>query len=332
MSYFRTAYDTTAGRIIDLSGKIELPIKEAMVSGVLDGVNLGIAPIENCDALFIIGGSTSESKIPAYIHPYLIKNFKGMNHLITDARLFRTSTNEYQSPRDFETSVRNKTEYTFLKNRAALNLLWLKEDRRSIRSRFSFACSVFAAWLSQAVAKEYALDLQDQYRLMALTIYYYHTLFVEETQLTGEALEIAVVHTIKATKFPAATVYSLYESIGEIKDISGYCEAAKVVIENVRLKDFNLAILLTIVRNSWFATNSKEILSVALEHPPTWISIVASVLMERSYRASPLFKIIDFQGNLGNASEFQMNYVEMLRTAIAAMESADNTAIEFKAF
>lgn len=331
MSYFKTAYDTTAGSIIDLSGKVELPIKEAMVSGVLDGVNLGIEPIENCDVVFIIGGSNNESRIPAFIHPYLIKNFKGMNHLVTDARLFRTSSNEYQSPKEFEASVRNKTEYTFLKNRTALNLLWLKEDRRAIRSRFSFACSVFSAWLSQAISKEYALDLQDQYRLMALTIYYYHTLFVEEKQLSGEALEIAVVHTIKATKLPAATVYSLFESIGDIGNISDYCEATKVVIENVRLKDFNLAILLTVIRNSWFATNSKEILSVALEHPPTWIAIVGSVLMERSYRSSPLFNVINFQSKRGNANEFQMNYVEMLRTSIVAVEGADNE-IQFKDF
>ena len=43
--------------------------------------------------------------------------------------------------------------------------------------------------------------------------------------------------------------------------------------------------------NTWFGANAKEILAVALEHPPTWLSLVYIALKERSYKNTSLAKI-----------------------------------------
>lgn len=330
MPYRKTSYDTTMGAITDLK-KLDLALKEALITGNLCNRKLGVEKIDQQTAVFVIGGSADEASIPPFIHPYLIQNFKGQNYLVTDLRSFRTTAQTYMSDREFEASIKNKTEYGLVKSRAVLNLLWLNDDVTGIRARFSFAGSVFAAWLSQAISKAYALDFQDQINIMAVSLYYYHCLFTTETRLTGSALETAVIHTIKVTKLPAKDIYAIFESIGEINTIEDYCAEVKKVIENVRLRDFNLAMLLTLVRNSWYGNNSKDMISVALEHPPTWIAIVYTTLTERTYKSSALYKLIELQGKRGNSDEFRMNFMELIRDTVASLESIDNDVV-FKDF
>ena len=333
MSYFPTAFETTSGSISD-HNKIKQALMEALVSTSLPNTRFGVEPLGNRSAVFVTGGDYESAKIPAFIHPYLIKGFKGEDYLVTDLRLFKSNSSQWQSEKNFEDSVRNKSEYAFTKARAVLNHLWLKDDYRVLRTRFSFACSVFAAWLSQVIAKAYALDFHDQYRIMAVSVYYYHLLFSPEKKLTEEALETAVIHTIKVTNLQATEIYEMFEKLGDIGSISDFCKELQVVVENVRLKDFNLAMLLSLIRNSWFATNAKEILPVALEHPPTWITIVASTMTERSFSSSPLYKVIEFQMKKrnGGANEFTMNYAELMRDSVLVLESADNTPLTFKDF
>ena len=326
MPFFKTSYDTTIGKIFN-QNKLEFPLKEALVSGMLPNRNLGVEQIDQKKAVFVLGGSPNEINVPSFIHPYLIENFKGIDYLVTDLRLFRTKSDEFMSDREFEASVKNKTEYSLVKSRAALNLLWLSPEIKRLRARFVFAGSVFAAWLSQAISRAYALDFQDQLRIMAVSIYYYFSLFTENKRLEGDELELAVIHTIKATKFPSVEVYKLFENIEQIDGIESYCEEVKKAIENVRLKDFNLAMLLTLIRNSWYGTNSKELLSVALEHPPTWISIVFATMTERTYRSSSLYKLIETQARRSNGDEFKMNYLDLIQDAITVVESADNELV-----
>ena len=328
MPYCKTSYDTTVGKISSTVKKLEQSLKEALVVGELQNRRLGVEKIDQRVAVFLIGGSTDEANVQPFIHPYLIQNFKGQDYLVTDLRLFRTTSQEWLSDKEFEAGVRNKTEYMLAKSRAVLNLLWLDPmEVNRIRARFNFAASVFAAWLSQAISKAYALDFQEQMRIMAVSMYYYYSLFSTENRLEGDALETAVVHTIKTTKFPATEVYSIFESLGEMKNIEDYCTEVSKVIQNVRLRDFNLAMLLTLIRNSWYGSNAKDLLSVALEHPPTWISIVFTTLTERTYKTSSLYKLIEMQGKHGNADEFRMNYAELMKNTVMALEDINDELV-----
>ena len=318
MSTCKTSYDTTVGKIVD-TRKLDQALKEHIIRMGMGGdITLGVPPSLNYKPLFLIGRTSEESEIPAFVHPYLVK-YKTDEYLVTDLRSFRTSS-EYHSEREFEVSVRNTTEYALAKSRAALGLMWLGDGVEKIRARFAFAGNIYAAWLSQAIARAYALDFNEQVQIMAVSLYFYHLQFQEEKRLSGRALEIAVVHTIKATKIPAAEVYALFEGLGEMETISDYCEQLKTVTESVRLKDFNLAMLLTLVKNTWYGNNAKDLLSVALEHPPTWIAIVFATMTERSFKSSGLYKLIEVQAKRGNSDEFRMNFMTLIRNVIMVNE------------
>ena len=40
--------------------------------------------------------------------------------------------------------------------------------------------------------------------------------------------------------------------------------------------------------NSWFGSNKTELISVALEHPPTWVAMIYTAVNDRGYRKSQI--------------------------------------------
>lgn len=321
MPFNKTSYETTSG-LITSNKKLEVALKESLVCG-LQNMSFGVSPLGDTHAVYVSGVSSDETNIPPFIHPYLIENFKGKSYLVTDIRAFRNNSSPYQNQQEFENSVRNKTEYALVKNRSIIELHWVAEDPAKMRTRFSFAGNVFAAWISQSVSKAYALDFHDQFKIMAVAIYYWHSLFTQETKLKDRLLENAVFHAAKVTKLPAEEIHLIFEKIPEIHSVNELCIAIQESVENIRLRDFNVVMLMTLVRNTWYGVNAKELIAVALEYPPAWISIVFAALTEKTYRSSPVYRIIEAQAKRANAEEFKMNFLDTIRRVAYAVETID---------
>lgn len=324
-----SSYDTTIGQAINHS-KLEQSLRLALSNGLIDKRRLNILPIGDCSAVFVTGMDAEESQIPAFGHPFLVEH-KGKKYLVSDVRSFKATTQLYPTDTDFEAAVKNKSEYALVKNRAALELRWIAGQQNSIRARLAFAGNVFGSWISQTVSRVYALDLNDQLLATAIAIYYYHTLFTASKKLEGQALEKAVIHTINATKLQAKEVYELFEKMPEMEDVAGLCAGLKVGLENIRLHDFNALLLLTQLGNSWYGNNAKEMIGVATEFPPAWIAIVFAAMTEKTYKNSPIYKLVEIQAKrTAGVYEFQRNFADLIEDVVA-MESADN-AIIFKDF
>lgn len=330
MPIFETSYETTAGLIFP-SHKLEAALKEAMVTTNLSSQTFGVSPCEETHLVFVAGLEAGESHIPAFAHPYLIENFKSKRYLVADIRDFKNNAAPYMSMDTFEDSVKNRTEYMLVKNRAILDLKWVSGKQPTLRSKFSFAGNIFAAWISQAVSKVYNLDFQDQRTIMAIALYYYHTLFTEQKRLEEKSLEIAVIHTIKATKMPEREIMDIFNEMPEVDSIDSLCQGIREIVKNVRLQDFNTTLLVSMVKNSWYGANASMMLAVALEHPPTWIAIVFAALTEKTYKSSALYRLIEAQARFGSVSEFKLNYMDEIQSLALVRESVDNE-IEFREF
>lgn len=316
MSIFKDSYQTTVGSI-SVTKQIEHAIKEAIIKDNINNVNLDVNNKQEYKPIFITGAYSSENDIPLFTHPITI-NFKNVNYVCTDVRLYVTKN----APIDeINSSVKNRTEFNFAKSRGILNLVWLNNGVNSIKNSLGFAGIVFSAWLSETISKTYALDFKDQTVLAIVTSLYYQSLFIDGSELDDDTKQRLAVHTIKATKAPAQMVFEVFDKIKSFSSIEDYCSTVKEVLENVRMKDFNLAMLLTIVRNSWYGTNSKEIISVALEHPPTWCAIVYTALNERTFKNSMIYRIAERFGKRGASDEFVDSYVTLVKDYTVAVES-----------
>lgn len=328
MPFFPTAYETTVGRIFVVKN-IANPLIQAIASSDLKYAKMGLEDVDGLPAVFVTGMYAEEQSVPAFAHPLLVTDFRKNKYLAVDVRPFKgkeVSGDNWLEAKKFEDSVRNRPDYVLAKTRARLNQLWLAEENvRSIRTNYAFAGNVMAAWFSSAIQRAYALDYADQATISAMTVYYYRLLFTQEKKLQGEALDTAVVHTIKLTKMPSASVYELFDKIGEINGISDFCSEIAKHTGNIRLEKFNWGVLWNLIQNSWFGVNNKDILAVAVEHPPTFIPLVFAIMKEQAFKSSPLYKVIDSVAKRGAADEFLLNMQDLIRDQVLVAEGAENT-------
>ena len=324
MSIYKTSYETTLGSAIQTK-VLERSIKEAVISDSIDYNTLGIITSEQVAPIFVLGTSASESNIPLFAHPLMFEH-KGKTYLCSDVRLFvRQSEKEANG-----IMPKNRTEFNFVKSREVLNLAWLCTDPTAIKYTLNFAATVYSAWISEVIAKRFALDPKDQLILTIIAHYFFQSLHHPEDIFDEETRQIFAVHTMKATRASSQFVFEVFDNLGKMSCIEDFCENVKKVLENVRLKDLNPGTLITAVNMSWFGTNAKEITAVALEHPPTWYAMVFSSLEERTFKNSMIARVAERYGKGGAWIEFKKAYVELVGEFITAEE--DNTRPSFKQF
>lgn len=293
MAIFKSAYDTTVGKGFNTS-KISNAILETVIHEGVWGFDYNLASsIEEVHPMFIASKADSEANIPFFVHPMVVsldKIKKDEVMVCTDIRSFASYNKNSQNEHDI-LNVRNKMELDLARIRTVLNMVWIKERPLNLRDISSVPTAVFASWISETIAKRYALDPKDQMTIMVLSCIYYNTLFMEHGTVSDEERVRIVGSIIKITRAPAVMVDQIFEQVKELNNIKDFCKIIRDITDNTRLQDFNEGVLVSLLITSWFGTNSKEMLAVALEHPPTWIAIVYSSFVERTYKNSGIAKI-----------------------------------------
>lgn len=320
MAIFNTGYDTTIGTAI-VTKTIEMAIQKALIQDLIFQSSLDLSRNLEIKPVFVTGLYHSESSIPFFNHPLLVKNSKGIVFLCTDVRPYinpNTST-------EGNLVARNYSEFNFVKTKAELNLAWLTEGQSQVKNNLGFAGVVFANWLSDVISKRFALDPRDQMLLAIVSHYYYQSLFYTEDRFDEDVLHKFAVHTINATKANSAMVFEVFDKIGKMQNIADLCENIKAVLGNVRLQDLNVGLLITIVGMSWYGVNASENLAVALEHPPTWNAIVYSAVQDRSYKNSNIARVAERFSRGGVANDYIRNVKSLLETVTVVTESREPT-------
>jgi hypothetical protein len=318
MPFFDDSYHTTAGAV-NHTQKLETALRESFIKEGSTFPTLNVESVGDYKPGFITGFRESESEIPLFTHPIMIKNIGTVNYLITDLRYYIRKNNEgavEASSAVVNQNVKNKTEFNFAKTRAVLNLVWLNRGADEIKNTLGFAGIVFSTWIAEAISKAYALDYNDQLKIQVLASFYYQSLFIDDRLFDEDTRQKMAIHTIKAARVNPSYIDDIFKQIEAMDNIHDFCEYVKKITENVRLQHFNFAMLLTIIRNSWYGTNSKEVISVALEHPPTWIAVVYTALNEKSYKSSMIYRIAERQSKNGASHEFNKAFTSLVQTRI----------------
>lgn len=309
MPIFGDAYQTTVGSVVDTK-QTQKAIIESIIKDGVQTMTLNVDNQGDYNLFFITGKYDSEDNIPLFTHPIVIKH-NNQNYLVSDLRYYIRKTDiRYGMP--VQDSIRNRTEFNFAKSVAVLTLAWLNGENSSIKTNLSFAGSVYANWISEMVRKTYALDFKDSIQLTVIAHYFYQSLFVDQIEVTEDMKQKWVVHTIKATGLKATDIFEIYDTLPGMKNIEDFCHVVSKNLENVRLSSFNLPTLLTILSNSWYGTNAKEVIRVALEHPPTWNALVYTALSERTYKNSVVYRVAERLGKRGVADEYMRNYKDFV--------------------
>lgn len=314
MSFFRTAYDTTVGQGYPV-GKIKAAINESIVRDMIQHVTELRDPITNgLFGSYVSGFYQSEANIPFFLHPlYLESEIKDENYLFVDIRSVITKHGTQFFDNDAY-RIRNKMEYDLLRSRLILNYIWLTKRPQMLRD-ISFVCAgVYSSWISEGISRRFALDPLDQLKITVLSAIFYYTLFMDRPNFDDDEYNWVVGAVMKATKAPSKLVMEILDAVKGFKNLKDFCEKIKEVLDNPRLQDLNEGLMISILGTSWFGTGSKEILGVSLEHPPTWIAVLYSAFVDRSYKNAVISKIAErYSGSKGGA--------DFIRSCVSIFES-----------
>lgn len=319
MTVFNTAYDTTAGRGFS-TNKVISAIKESVVKDHIQQMNTGIHSGLESDthAILISNHYPSQAAIPYFTHPILVELGTLKTHfksklLCTDVRAFAVAAKEKIDSSSSDFDVKNKMEFDLARIRTILNLIWVTERPMKLRELSFVPIAVYASWISENISRRFALDPKDQYSLAILSAIFYQTLFSNENPLSEEESKTKIATMVmRATKAAAKDVYQVLDQVEELKDLKDFCNAAKSILDNPRLQDFSEGLLITLLGTSWFGTNAKEMLAVALEHPPTWLAIVYASYVERSFKNSAIAKISERYGLNKGQNDFSKALISLV--------------------
>lgn len=280
MTVLNSAYETTACR--DYLMKKTL---DALELAFLDGqlvLMAGTAAIYE-----VQGGSSVVDNIPAFAHPVVIGSGDEAK-VVVDMRHFGKFD---QHQRVFH--VRNSVDYKLTQHRAKLNFVWASAAPTILRDISPMAMAVFATWISEAVARRFALDPQEQLNLSVLTAIWYNSQFLTEDEFTDRE-KMALANMLQKTmRVSPEVTMTMLDTVPVVKNIQQFCDLAREVTQSVRLEELNTGLMFAILGSSFARTDWRELVAVALEHPPTWVALVMLAVSERTYKHTVVTKITE---------------------------------------
>ena len=219
MKRYATAYDTTqcSGYVLD---RLESGLKAALLAGALAPSN------EAATILEVHGGQPLADAVPEFAHPWLI----GHDHsehdhsgtIVFDARPFGAFDRVKG-----QFLIRNGTEYGLQRRRAQLNDIWVNDDPALLRDVSPVAMSLFAGWISENVARRFALDPREQLNLAILSAVHYLSLFTDDASADTHLRMKMAMQVSRGLRCPAEEVMTLLEKRqNPVPGITGLCESA----------------------------------------------------------------------------------------------------------
>lgn len=257
-----------------------------------EALSPGKKPVLDIPLLTIVPGL---AEIPPFIHPITIEETSKRKTVIVDTR------NSMRLQRDGDVSIQSLLDYNFSVARGILQCLWNDENERvAVRNVGIIPMRLFARWITNNISIRRSLTLDAQLRVSIISAYFYFSLFTspDDYHMADADLSRCVSNIAKATFADAKMVYDIIGdnpkqmTIPLLMNVGEFCNALVNHSQSLSLENMDSSFLYTVTGGSWFGANSREILAVALEHPPTWLAIVYTAAYERGYRNTSIGRMV----------------------------------------
>ena len=293
MTYRKTAYDTIA-----CSG--------AMISKIIEPITVsdGKTNSSYC-GIGEINGMYGQDRIPSFLHPIYIERLK---NIFVDVRPYVGFDKFTQ-----EVFIKNQTGYKLTCLRGALNKIWVIEKPAYLRDISSFPMAAYVAWLSENIARRFALDGAAQYQLSILTAIFYNSHFTDDKDLSSTDKQHLASYLSRQLKLSGEDVYNVLEQYSVIHSIDEYCEAARVITGSVSLQQLNKGTLISVINNTFFGVNASENAAVAIEHPPTWMGILLDAIQNQAFYKNTII------GGIISRKQFDDSRTSFLRSVVSML-------------
>lgn len=280
-----TPYQSRAGSVYDTESilaqieKSEVLLPSSGTSGLAEYIGVeGVA--------FITHDSPD---VPGFMHPLIRTSSKGdlrSTMVYVDARPFATKQ------KDGTWKVRSENDFRQLIQRAKLSYHWAMGEVTDFIALGELPLKLYLNWVGNMVGRHLAIDPLTQFKVSALAGMYYLSQHYELDLLDQESYQIKMADKVsRAMRSSIEEVRALVQDGSPLYNLEVFVEALRTKTGSVRLEDVSVAYLFNVVGGSWFGNNARELTAIALDHPPTWISILNQSMNDRSYRKAGLSQL-----------------------------------------
>lgn len=198
--------------------------------------------------------------------------------------------------------------------RAKLQAVWQSEEHNKLDLMRigDLPAVVMASWISRSLTKQLGLDPSQQLIAEMVVAYYYFCLFYTKAEFTEATALRTIKHASTVTRVRFEPAQESLMQLGFLETIEDLCRALKLALNTSRTENLSPGFLVTLLSTGWFGTNKTELISVSLEHPPTWVAMINSALNDRSYKKSPIGIITLGSVRAGSDKLFNRGMVQQL--------------------
>jgi hypothetical protein len=262
--------------------------------------------------VFEVNGAPLQDNIGYFSHPISVMLPK---HIADGAKIQHASFLDLRNLGRYvgsEFRIQDRANYILQHLRTVLGHIFEFAQPSALKDMGSFPATVFGKFVSQPLARNFMLEPSQEVYLNVIATYYYYCLFVDEVELEAEERDKVVAQTARATNVPADRVYDIMDGVDMIHDLEKLADVIKLRVNSVRLQNFTYGTILQMLCGNWMGNASREMVGVALEHPPTWIALIYGSIGEASFKRTQLGKIVDTQARV--RSEVPETFVRNVNT------------------
>lgn len=270
---------------------------------LIDG--FGLEKIPN-DGGYIL--TPNDTTIPPFGHPLPINVGKRLEYVV-DVRPFT----RLDSQRNVVISSR--LDYKILTERSILQTRCYTEGSKSIFDLGNYPIKAFGQWLSNALRLRYALDPDVVLKVQIAASYYYICMSDDTEEKIYDEQSLSKIKQLLSNiwRVSITDVDGLVAEGRVLQNIQDLISLLQHSCDTKRLERFNQVDLYQTIGGSWFGGgNPRELIAVALEHPPTFVVLVYNAMTEKGYQKSMLGQMLGKADKDNDAKAFSFNYEYMI--------------------
>lgn len=229
-----------------------------------------------------------------------------------DGRLYLKRRNQY--PGDEEYIPRSEPEWEALIERAEILQQWLTDDvrRHKLLVIGDIPLRVYMDLYSSVLGRRVGLDGVQSLKLTHIVGFFYLCLHGD----VSDAIEYRDAYIKRIAKVSRVDYSDVASNLAGIEYIANLDDLASTIqreLQTPRAAMITSTVMLSTLTGGWFGANAKELMSVSLEHPATWVWLVNQAISSRSYRRTTLGKMIQERLRVSDLAVFT-NSLKAYRT------------------
>lgn len=298
---FVSPYDTTACRGYSLQ-EICASLAKALVIN-----EIGVEPVltdgVGTDIIVVTPLRFQSVVIKPFSHPIHFKTADGETKIAIDAR----SMVSQRQDRTVQPSLRARNEFAMLLSRAVLQKCWDNGNYSDIRNISPVPHQLYQRWVAEVVSRQYNLAPDVQAKIACIAAHFYSCQFKADGSDVNRTMHEA--NLSRVTGIGTAFIKEALDGVEYLGNLTDFCTAVRERNWSVRLESFTPGIMIQLLAGSWMGQHTRETVAVALEHPPTFTSLVYEAINDRGGRKTRLGDILHRSYNKGdNFAVFSTNY------------------------